>query len=96
MARGRRADNRKNGRHAFDTEVVRTAVCFCAVLWQPRGESIRHEFSDLPSAIEAAGTLRDPYGRQGLVYAVSASGRDAELSRADWPHWLAFWKEARK
>jgi hypothetical protein len=96
MARGRRADNRKNGRHAYDTAIVSTASYFVAVLWQPRGQSIRREFPDLPSAIEAATEMHDEFGRTALIYAVDHCGHDAELSRQHWAEWLALWREMHR
>lgn len=76
---------------AFDTEVVLTAKYFTAILWQPRGQSRREEFATLPEAISAASSMRDEYGRRGLVYAVNAQGRSAELSQQRWLEFLELW-----
>lgn len=79
---------RSHARDAFDAEIVRRAVLFTAVLFQPRGATIRREFGTLAEAISAAGEMRDDFGRTGLVYAVTAEGREAEVPRRDWPRWL--------
>jgi hypothetical protein len=91
-----RPNNSRDRRRAYDTEVVRNAKYFTAVLWQPRGQSRRLEFSDLGKAMRAASEMRDEHGRTALLYAIDAHGHDAELSRKDWQHWLDVWREAHR
>lgn len=95
MARRPRANNRANGRDAYDTEIVRNAAYFTAIRFAPRGETERHQFTSLSDAIEAAFKLRDHLNRPAMVYAVTAEGRDAHLSRTDWEKWLGVWKGVR-
>jgi hypothetical protein len=51
------------------------------VLFQPLGGTIHREYRTLAETIRAASGLHDEFGRQGLVYAISPEGREAQIPR---------------
>jgi hypothetical protein len=82
------AMRRRYARDAYDEDIIRRAVVFTAIPFQPRGHTIRRDFATLAEAIRCASTMRDPYGRTGLVYAITAEGRVAQVEREQWRWWL--------
>lgn len=76
----------------WERAVLLNAAYFTVVLALGGGQRKRREFTRLSSAINAARNWRDPYGRQAIVYAVTATGRSTPIDRAEWGEALKLWR----
>jgi sirohydrochlorin ferrochelatase len=71
----------------WELVVFDNAISYTVMQVLGGGNRNRQEFSDLPTALNAA---RDAY--RTCVYAVTSAGRSIVLDRAQWPKWIARYK----
>lgn len=76
----------------FEERTFREATKFVATLYKPFGKSDKREFTDYAEALREAEGMRDEFGRQAIIYALTPSGRRFPIGLSERQKYLNIWR----